>query len=90
MTRVSGGRSRKVGLLSGGEWAVVDMVSGREIFGGQNVESIAEGLSIAEHASSKTRLFRLQARSRWVFSSFEAERSGRKQTGVEEREIEMR
>ena len=42
MTRVSGGRSRKVGLLNGGEWAVVDIVSGRRV-GGQNVESIAEG-----------------------------------------------
>lgn len=41
-----------------------------------NVESI-EGLSIAEHASSKTRLFCLQAKSCWV-SSFEAERSRRK------------
>jgi len=47
------------------------------------------GLSIADHASSKMRLSRLQARSRWV-SSFEAERSRRKQTGVEERKIEMR
>jgi hypothetical protein len=52
MTRVSGGRSRKVGLLNGGEWAVVDMVSGRRA-SGQNVESLVEGLSIAGHMSSK-------------------------------------
>ena len=43
MTRVSGGRSRKVGLLNGGEWAVVDMVSGRRV-GGQNVGSITGGV----------------------------------------------
>jgi hypothetical protein len=30
MTRVSGGRSRNVGLLNASKWAVVGMVSGRK------------------------------------------------------------
>jgi hypothetical protein len=51
----------------------------------RNVESMAERLLIAEHAW----LFGLQARNRWG-SNFKAERGRRKQTGEEERKVEMR
>ncbi len=89
MTRVSGGRSRNVGLLNDSKWAVVDMVGGRRV-GGQLVRQWQRDFQLLNMRRAKTWLFGDASQEAVGVRALKLIAGDGKQPGEEGRKVKMK